>query len=134
MLTNTFKANSLLIINGQAKVIVRQDTVRSELNAAGITLLGRGDIARVKSPGGSIILRAVRIIVRASGRCQRHLARYLVGLDQGGVRWEIFLGVVQGLRNRLFQARVWLQRHLLRLSSTLLATGLSTKQRLNAIT
>lgn len=134
MLTHKFQANSHLIISGQAKVIVIQNSTHNELKVAGVTLLGQGNMARVKSADGSIILRAVKIIIRASGRNRRHLARYLVGVDQGGIRWEIFLGVVQGLRNGLFQARVWLQQKLLKLSSTLLATGLSSKQRLNAIT
>lgn len=133
MLASTFKANTPLVINGQARIIVKQDVVHGQLKAAGVTLLGRGDMARVKSGQGSIILRAVRIVIRASGRSYRHLARYLVGVTQEGVQWEIFLGVVQGIRNALFRARLWGQSSLLKLSAALLGSGLGMKQRLEAM-
>lgn len=98
------------------------------LKAAGVTLFTQGQMAKVKTKAGQVLLRGVKIIVRPSGR-KCHLARYLVGRSEDGVWWEIFLGVVEGLRGMFFQAKKIIQKGFLKLS----ALGLNPRQRLAII-
>jgi hypothetical protein len=133
MLTKTVETTVPLIIDGRAKVVKKKDPVQLQLQAVGVTLLSSGNMARVEWHKGSVMLRAVKIIVRASGRNYRHLARYLLGVAPDGVLWEIFLGVVKGPQNNLFRARLWGQKQLMKLSAMLLSAGLSTSQKLHAI-
>lgn len=133
MLTKTVETNVPLIIEGRARVVKKKKSMQVQLQAVGVTLLSSGNMAKVEWSQGSTILRAVRIVVRASGRNYRHLARYLLGFAPDGVLWEIFLGVVKGPRNSLFRARLWGQKQLMKLSAFLLSAGLSTKQKLDSI-
>ena len=134
MTASTFAFTAPLIINGKASAAAKPNPTYTELKTAGITLLGaKKNMASVKLNNNLIILRAVRIIIRASGRKRRHLARYLTGKDEHGAYWEIFLGIVNTFKNSIFQARIRLQVGLLKLSLLALVRGLGAEQRLKVI-
>lgn len=80
-------------------------------------------MAKVEWSQGSTILRAVRIIVRASGRNYRHLARYLLGFAPDGVLWEIFLGVVKGSETVYFEPGYGDRNTVCRLTHKMAAIG-----------
>lgn len=90
----------------------------------------RGVVIYRPGPGRSILLRQARVIARASGRKARHLSYYLVGRDQDGLLYEIFLGLVKRTKNLLFRARLALQQAGLKLANWLLSPGLSSSQKL----
>ncbi len=130
MLSSLESQARFLVIEGEKITPAQPPSLRLVLQAAGVSLLDKGDIARFETGSGEVILlRAVRIIIRPSGRKQRHLSRYLVGLSEAGVRWEIFLEVVKGLGNTLFRLRTSLQAGLLRLAAACLSPGLSVQKR-----
>jgi len=82
--------------------------------AAGITLIGKGRLVKIQLHGQSIILGQVKTVVRPSGR-KSHLARYLVGVcNQTKQRWEVFLEVVEDIRNKFHQLKNAIQAKLLK--------------------
>ena len=117
---------STRIIEGQ--LARRQDKRQLIPAEAGVSLAMKGKMAWLKVSGRSILLRAVRFIVRPSGKGV-HLSRYLVGIGENGVVWEVFLERVRGLRERLFQARRGIQRGLMRLTSA----GFNPRQAVEAL-
>ena len=94
------------------------------------TCISPQGLARVTIRQGlSLLLRQARIITRPSGK-HSHLSRYLVGIcTQTGVIVEVFLKRVDGLRNRVFQAKVALKQSLIRR----LSQSLSSQQRLETL-
>jgi len=117
---------SARIIEGQ--LVRRQDKRQLIPAAAGVSLAMQGKMAWLKVAGRSILLRAIRFVVRPSGRFT-HLSRYLVGVGEDGVVWEVFLERVRGVRERLFQMRRGIQRGLMRL----LSAGFNPRQALSAL-
>jgi hypothetical protein len=117
---------STRIIEGQ--LVRRQDKRQLVPAAAGVSLAMQGKMAWLKVAGRSILLRAIRFVVRPSGRLA-HLSRYLVGIGEDGVVWEVFLERVRGVRERLFQVRRGVQRGLMRL----IAAGFNPRQALSAL-
>ena len=114
--------NSAMIIPGQ---LITRPSTPEPLRVAGVSELGSSGQFRVTLNGQNVILRKVRLITRPSGR-KRHLSRYLVGIsDLTGAVVEIFLGVVKGARNALFNLKGVLQRSALKLFSR----GLNPRQR-----
>jgi hypothetical protein len=103
------------------------------LKATGIYLIGQGDMAWLKQGRESILWRGVNIIVHASGHKHSYLVGYLLGVDDRGTLYEIFLEIVQGTRSTLFKPRVATQRQLLGLAATLLGPGISARQRILAV-
>jgi hypothetical protein len=89
-----------------------------------VTVLVNQRMARVRLADRTIFLCAVKIIVRVSGR-RAYLSRYLSGICiESGEPWQIFLGVVAGISNWLFQRCLDLRR----LLNKLLLVGLSPLQ------
>ena len=117
---------STRIIEGQ--LVRRQDKRQLVPAAAGVSLAMQGKMAWLKVAGRSILLRVIRFVVRPSGRGV-HLSRYLVGIGEDGVVWEVFLERVRGVRERLFQVRRNVQRGLMRL----LSAGFNPRQALSAL-
>jgi hypothetical protein len=115
-----------VIIQGQ---VVKRDAPPN-LTITGLSQLGQQGLARLQLSDQVIIIRIVKVIIRPSGRSV-HLSRYLIGVDtESGTVWEIFLGVVLGLRNALFRLRLTLFRSI----SRWLTPGLSPLQSLNCLT
>ena len=117
---------SARVIEGQ--LVRRQDGRRVLATAAGVSLIGNGRMAYLRLAGKAIWLRAIRFVVRPSGRFT-HLSRYLVGVGEDGVVWEVFLERVRGARERLFQVRRGIQRGLMRLTSA----GFNPRQAFSAL-
>lgn len=90
----------------------------------------RGLVIYRPKPGYAVLLHQAKVITRASGRFRRHLAYYLVGKDERGLLYEIFLGLVEQAKNWLFGARLRLQQVGLRLANWLLSPGLNSHMKL----
>lgn len=80
-------------------------------------------------PGYSVLLHKAQIVTRPSGRKNRHLAIYLIGLDAAGLVIEIFLGLAKKTRNWLFGLRLKIQTRLV----TFFAGGLGVSQAIGAV-
>lgn len=121
-------SNSPLI---EGTVVVRRTPREAMMAAAAVYPTSmRGMAIYRPAPGRSVLLRQVRIVTRASGRRRRHLSYYLVGTDQAGLLYEIFLGLVEKAKNWLFRARLKLQQAGLQLANWLLSPGLNSAQKL----
>jgi hypothetical protein len=131
--TSTLQASVPLVVEGQLASVNKSNSLQTALKNARVTLIGPGRLARVEMPASPILLHAVKIVTRPSGRKHRHLARYLLGYTDQGVLWEIFLDSVRGLQNTFFEWRVALQAGLLGLTSTLLSVGLGPRQMMTAV-
>ena len=121
------------ILRSEAPIIIRGKVVKHQPPAAfqraGLTWLGQKGLVRLQLGGRAVILRGTKIITRSSGR-QAHLAHYLRGIcTESGTPWEVFLGVVTGLRSGLFQLRLALTRQVIKT----LGRGLSPLQTLKAL-
>lgn len=127
-MTHEHFSDNPLIIEGQPLDAPRRRAWQQLLRRAGVSLIGRQRMARISLGETSVIVRAIKFVVRPSGWRRRHLSHYLIGTLADGTLWEIFLGEVQGLRNGLFQLRVAIQECLLRAAASLLSPGLSARQ------
>ena len=97
-----------LVVPGQVVL------VNPKWQTAGITIIGKGRLVKIQLHSQSVILSQVKTVVRPSGR-KSHLARYLVGVcNQSKQVWEVFLEVVEDIRNKLHHLKNAIQEKLLK--------------------
>jgi hypothetical protein len=117
-----------IIVEGQV-IVDKPATLVTSLQRAGVVILIEAKLAKIRLADKDVFLQGLKIIIRASGR-KAHLARYLIGIcvDTGRLI-EIFLEVVTGIKNHLFQLCINLQQQLMKV----FAGGLSPFQQIQIL-